>query len=878
MNIYKNFFLSLNFIFLTIFVSNLAYSTCVSEPEFINVKSGIYDLGEVNPQEVFVKSSLSSHALTINFVFNNSELSCYNESGDFVTFQLINGGDFIEGVKLVETFENGNELTTFKFTYNFGYTISNTLNSTYKINSDVSKIVFKEDITEPILTSPKFGNSYYIKSGENFSFDYIVDDSQSGPRKITIRGGRSTVIYDYVTKELNGEIVESKPTSYSDTPSSSKIYTVQIEDRLGNSESKTINVEVDSEAPDIVEIQKSQSYRQSDQVSTINFITILEDDSFELGLVPTISIDISNINFDVKKIYGTCNQNDVSENQYKCTFEEIDILEITNTDDVNIFFTVTDGVGNSKNETQSVEVSIDTSNPVITEFNVYNSLGIKNKVSIFDKNITVKLVATDENLIKPILIAEDFGVIQFAPKQECGYQSSSITLICTWKLGDYINAYSGFNELKTANFTVKVTDKYGNSAKESVIITFDSDFPTLVKDIEIRSNNDVKTGVLKSGDPIDFRITLNDKNMKTTDGEYFVYANLYNLTYDEEDRWIEGRCSMDINTTCDFLNIELNNGYFLKNITFFVSDIMGNKNKFDFEVEVFAVSEEVSDSFSIDQLDVLNPISRERMLDQSVKIWFEGNITNNEESKDIKIVNYQFLNCNESDFGNLTSIDGREGFYPTSPDDIKYYLEDGDDEFILKLELMDHPSRIDLVETIVSCRMSVLKRDNVSIFPEEIVDFNINITFFNSKRGGLIQAFAEDIISDVNDADKLGENFDKIYDVYETVSSVCKTVGSATKLISGVSSAWTLASIVLHSSGPPGKAIAYPVDKGVYTVDKSLSILNTGFIGTMCDMVTCKNGGILTELGSGFGGEAGLGEWLDDLNKYTSKVCEVEDN
>ena len=81
MNKYKKFFLSLNFIFLTILVSNLGYSTCTTQPEFINIKSGNYNLGEfgLNPM-VFVKPILSSNPLSIDFVFNNTDLSCYDES------------------------------------------------------------------------------------------------------------------------------------------------------------------------------------------------------------------------------------------------------------------------------------------------------------------------------------------------------------------------------------------------------------------------------------------------------------------------------------------------------------------------------------------------------------------------------------------------------------------------------------------------------------------------------------------------------------------------------------------------------------------------------------------------------------------------------
>jgi hypothetical protein len=860
MNKYKKFFLSLNFIFLTIFVSNLGYSICATSPSFISVKSGSYDLGELDSTQVFVKPSLSSNPLSINFVFDNTDLSCYDES--YVSFQLIPNSEFQTGGMFVKTLDDGTERTTFSFTYNPGYKIVGSLNSKYNINGAVSSIVFREDSTKPSLSISGIDESTLVKSGENISFNYLVSDGGSGLGKITITGG-STFIYDYVADGVAGS-----PSSYSDMPKSSRTYNIKLEDKLGNFELKTVNVNVDSKAPKIVEIKKIYDYDSSSRVSSVKFSVLLEDESFSSGLNPIISADISNINFDVKKISGVCNNFDLLENQYICEFPDLEITEITSTSRTTIFFNVTDGVGNSDEVSKTEEIFIDSSKPVISDFNVYNSLGIKNKVSIHDKNITVKLVAKDKSLIEPRLIVEEFGEIQFAPSKECTFDSSSEILLCTWNLGNTIDAFSGFNNLESTVFKVVVVDNYGNSAEEDVTIVFDSDSPVLTKEIEIRQKNDILIGVLQSKDSVDFRITLEDKNMISESGEQFVFGDFSSVNFDDEYKKLEGKCyNVGSETVCDFLGIELNNGYYMKNVTFYVSDIMGNKNKFEFPLEVFAISDEVTESFDINELYILNPISRERMLEAAVTTWFEGTIETKELG--IEIINYQFMGCNESSLENLSLIPGEDKLYPES---IVYYFDESDKEFALKIRLRDHPFMIDLVENEVSCTMSISKRNNETVFPVELVDFNIIIDFFNSQRGGITQALAEDIVSDINDADLLGEKFDEIYEVYSMLDSVCSTVSSATGIMSGVSSVWTLASIALHSTGY-GTAVAYPVDGAVYSSDGLLSNLNTGVVGKFCDMITCRNGGLLTEAGLGFGGETGMGEWLDDINSLTSETC-----
>ena len=193
---------------------------------------------------------------------------------------------------------------------------------------------------------------------------------------------------------------------------------------------------------------------------------------------------------------------------------------------------------------------------------------------------------------------------------------------------------------------------------------------------------------------------------------------------------------------------------------------------------------------------------------------------------------------------------------------------DGDEEFALKVELKDHPAMNDMDRKNVECEIAVLKRDDISIFPVEKVKFDVIFDFYNSTRGSITQALAEDIISDIEDADVLGKTFDEIYEVYTMLDSMCTVVSSTTGIMAGVSSVWNLASLVLNNI-PYTKPAAMAMDNVVFPSWGMIGTINSEVITPMCEYLTCKNGGLI----GGFGGESGLGEWLDEANEYTSAAC-----
>ncbi|NQZ84920.1 MAG: hypothetical protein HRU03_04315 [Nanoarchaeales archaeon] len=869
MNKYKAFFLSLNLLFFTIFVSNFGYSTtCTSQPEFIKIQSGSYELGEfsLNPM-VYINPSLSTNPLTIDIVFENTELNCYDSNS--VRFQLVPNSEFVTGGKYVESTGELSERTTFSFSFNPNYKIVNSLNSKYEVygsfGSYNGNIVFKEDSTPPTLIVSGINTDTIIKSGDEISFNFDVSDSnKSGLKKILITGG-DTLRYDYLDNDGNIN-TEPAPASYTHSPSSSRTYTIRVTDRLGNYVTETVSVKVDGTAPRVTSVSKVYDFVSNERL--VKFSVIVEDESFKTnGLAPSVFGDFSKINSNFNNLGSSCTQQDVLENQYICVFDDIKITELTDTTNVGITFNVTDAVGNNALINKNEEVFIDTSNPQIIDFDVYNKLGIKNKVSLFDKNITVKLVARDKSILHPHIIIEDFGQIQVAPPQQCTTDSSRDELTCIWELGGTIGAFSGLNDLTSVVFKVVVVDNFGNSAEKEINIVFDSDAPQLSKEIEIIQTSDIKIGVLKSGEFIDFRITLDDENM-ISDGEFFVFGDFSSINYDDEYENMKATCSKQgSDNICEFRGIELNNGHLLTNVTFYVSDIMGNKNKFSKEIEIFAISDEINQSFDIDDMYILNPISRERMLDEAVTLWYEGVIETKTEG--MEIILYNFISCNESQIKPFSVLAGEDKLYPQN---IKYVREEEDNEFALKIKLNPHPAMSQLKKKTVGCSMAVLKRDSVNVYPEEIVDFKIDIDFFNSQRGGITQAIAQDIVDDIDSADLLGKKFDEFYKVYETLSTICSTVGTATALMSTISTSWTIVSTALDIY-PPAEVANEAASTAIFGADGALSILNTGVIGTFCDIITCKNGGLIT--GGLFGGDTGLGEWVDDLNSLTTGVCTV---
>ncbi len=111
---------------------------------------------------------------------------------------------------------------------------------------------------------------------------------------------------------------------------------------------------------------------------------------------------------------------------------------------------------------------------------------------------------------------------------------------------------------------------------------------------------------------------------------------------------VEGNCKAwdEVSYECSFSGISVGNGYFKRNVSFLVFDAAGNGVNEMYEVEVFKVGDEVSSSFRIPDLKILNPIHRERIRQSSVKAWFRGNIERVDET--MFIVNYQIKECDLS--------------------------------------------------------------------------------------------------------------------------------------------------------------------------------------------------------------------------------------
>lgn len=872
MNYKKNLFTILNISLLIFCLSSFGFSTCKSTPDYINVQSGSYNVGNfVFGSSVYVKPDLAVNKLVVEMFFDNDNASCYPNSN--VQFKLFPSGESKGGVKSVANSENGGEITKFSFEYNFAYNIETRLVSTFTMDlegvSESNVLYFKPDGNAPDLKITGFDDTITVKGGTEIMYSYELSDLESGLSSFRVTGGETYL------DDFSDGLTNTNSGTYGDNVSSDTAYTFYVEDKLGNSNEKVFLVKVDSTIPDVVDINKIYEFSSGNRY--VDFEVSLQDNSFEDNLTPTISADFSSINPNYNSVVGGCEKDYSEVDQYVCKFSEIIVSEIHETTSVSIAFTVSDSIGNEGVLNESTEIFVDSSEPSIGEFYLVNGLGIHNMVSIYDTNVTIYLKASDESFSSNVRVNEEFGQIQFAPPRECKLESNS-TLLCEWKMGENIGAYAGFN-LESDSFKVTVIDKFGNSQVSNFTVKFDSEAPE-VTDFKVIETEDTEDRVIKSGEVIDFRIFIKDDNLMSND-KYFVTGDFSKIDYREGYGNLSGDCH-EYNASsyqCDFLGVTMTNGYLKEEVVIYFADAMGNSGTYEHEVEVFKISDEVRQSFSISTLNILNPISREVILESSVRAWYEGGINTKESG--IVIINYAFVSCEEKDISPLLLVPGELKMFP---DDVVFPESEEDHDFAFRIDLRDHSLRNDLIKKEMTCSMSILKRSSTEIFPPEIVEFKAVVDFFDTKRGNFIEAHAADLLDDIDDALIMGEEFDDYYEIYELVSSVCKVVSGATGVVTVLTEAWDLVSIILHGI-PPAKVAATAADRGVNGVDSTLSTYYSdakGMITKFCNFVTCKNGGTITEAlfgQAGFGGDSGLGETFDGLadtvNDIGVSACSV---
>lgn len=877
--------------------SSLAFSTCKTMPDYIQIYSGSNNLGKFSDaSSVYIKSDLTAYPLKLEFFIENDEDACYPLSNNF-QFKLFSTGATASANSII-TNPSGTGTFITKATFNFDVAINvvSSFLSTYTIQNTYSSfgsgsLQFLPDGSAPVFLQFLIPTVPIIKSGEQFKVEYYVQDEGSGLELISITGGTSQIInFESNNKTYRG--------TYIDNPTTSRTYTFNAQDKLGFSTSKQVNLTVDSIGPNFSNLRKIYTY---DGIRKISFNIDVEDTSFGIltNFDPIVRADLTQINPLGGVVTGNCVK--MTATKFDCAFNNIPIA-LGDTSNVLIRFSSSDAIGNYDEEVLTEEIFVDKDGPVVSEFYLENSLGVKNKLGSNDEGAKIILKFTDKSIATSTIdIIEDFRPIQF-PVRNCVL--NGLIAECVYNLGTSASVFDNY-ESNSVLFKVRLQDMYGNQRTEQLDIAIDNVNP-VINSKEIIETESIKDGIVKSGERINFRIKVTDENLFS--GQYFIYGDFSEIDFRSGMDNVAATCSLYNSSTvqCDFNNIVAENGYMDRQVHFRVSDSAGNNITESMQVEIFKVSNEVVSSYDIQDLYILNPLNRNMMKSRGGSAWFEGSLKTKDNN--MIIVNYLLQGCSEQNLDPLLVTEF--GMYPDET--VVNRGQDNVEDFALYFDLKNHPNLDDLNNKIMTCTMAVLKRDATQIYAPELVEFSLTFSFFDVPDGNLLKRHAQNILSMTQEVAWAEGWFDSLYQIYHVLYQLCNAVTTGGGVLNSASNIYenirllaiepaafntctTLATTAQSSPAPagvcppsgvplPGNSLKTPglipcltpfpagmqackisLLDGPETGAKSLEKSKDGIMGMLddvmgpvklaCDWVTCRNGAtILGLIGNGFDG------------------------
>ena len=815
-------------------LSFLIVNSCSLEPVGINVQSGSVSLGSFSPSNsIYIKDNFEENPLKIEFVFENSQEECLTQV-EQVQLRLFPTGALLDSNAVSTQLDSSSGLYITKayFEFDFASSLPSAFTSEYFISSSESQIsqgtiTFIIDNAAPTIHISKTPSDNFLAPNTSINIVYEIADSGAGLKSILVNSQRIMLTGN---KTYSGVISENLFNS--------KTFSIEAEDMLGFKNQAQVSFKIDNTAPVISNIIKSYTF---DGEQKISFSIDVTDDSFNnsdfisvIGLFGQINSDYENGRV------GNCVRQD--NFTYTCSWNNL-VIDLEETKRVNVGFIAFDQVGNNNTITRQEEIFIDNDGPKIVEFYTQNELGVKNVFSANSKEVLIKLELEDDSLI----LNPDFKLTLFErfdkiPRIEPFCTKVSKRISCVYNITNYLNLYSS-EESKTLQFDLVVTDVFSNPSQKTINVTLDNTLP-IITNIELIETQAIKDGIVTSGEVINFRLLIEEDNLFDV-SNHFVYGDFSLIDFREGQENKKAVCSRfnQTHTRCDFNGIRAENGYFLRNVSFYVSDIAGNSVTESKEVEVLKIGDEVVSSYRIRNIDTLNPLNRNVALKSSSSAWFEGKLELVDPNPEIRLVNFQIQSCNERGLNPILVID-----YQMFPQDIVIARNSEKEMGVtLRVDLRDHNNINDLNDKTMNCTVSILKRDDTQIYPPELVTFNLNFKFFDLPRGSLLEAHAQNVLDMIDEAMWLGDWFDSLYGIYSLLDNICTVVNTGTGLITTISNAWYYMSVALKAF-PATEEMTIPINEGIFNLDGTFSKIlfdDDSYIRKACDWVTCRNGGHL---------------------------------
>ncbi|MDA3855513.1 MAG: hypothetical protein PF569_04600 [Candidatus Woesearchaeota archaeon] len=862
-----------------VFSLHFSYSACADLPTNISFYSGSKFIGESPRVElslipIEIRGELDRNPLKIQMEFLDTDDNCFN-SVDDIEFKLFSGGLFVPANSISNP---SNSTTIVEFVFSYSTKAPGSFTSSYNVITSGSSgtIKFLVDDTAPYFEQLKIEPlSAVLPMNASVNVEYKVVDTGSGLKSVKISG--------YEDYDLEGN--SSFSGKIQETLQSSKKYTITVEDILGNSYEEELEFIVDNSKP-VFSNLNILNYIKDAQGRYISFSIDVVDSSYsKVDSSPVVYGDFDSLSSDFSNFPGSCSKDVLNENKYVCVFNRINIDKLDETSTVPLIFKTTDSANNQAEQTFSQSIFYDNDGPKINEFYLVNSMGKKNVFNAFDNDVMIYLEFSDESLKDSISFNEFRVISDFDDSffdNDIDREFINGKGYYKWNISDYIKKYSGVTQ-GSVIFKINVYDSYGNPSYQSINVTINNNVPqiTSIEFIENDYSDDsIKDGLITSKEIVNFRIIIQDDDILDYTSN-FIFASLSSIA-DYDEYIAPNNCVRYEQTSiqCDFTQIKVRNGYLLKNITFVATDIAGNRDVENYEVEIFAVGDEVSESFKIEDIEITNLLNRNLISTSGSRAWFEGLIENIHTEDEIFVVNYMLKSCNDSQLDPI--LIGERNLYP---EDVVKTIEDNEEairDFAIKMEVRTHPNYNDLNNKTMKCTMAIRKRDATTVYPDEPVDFNVNFLFYDLPYDNLLKANAQSILEDARAADFLGSWFGSLYDIYDILAKTCTVVNTADATISSLSQAWTYISWAMNGI-PPAQPAKQAGDKATYGIQGTISNLlfsEDSPLTKMCNFVTCANGGLLGDFwdSSGFE-ESTTGQLLNGefLDEWSNSICIADD-
>jgi hypothetical protein len=863
---------SLIFIFIFSFV-NINAVSCNYQPISIKVFSGDDYVGDALFDTIYIKNSLNDYPLKLEFYFENGIPNCFNSKDD-LKFGLLSGHNKVSANSYFENEKDGIYRTLFVFDLSAQISFRNYFSATYFVKNDVyvNTIRFNLDSSKPIFDFLEISPIKDIySSNDNISLRFKVTDSQSGLSKVKISG----IINEVFDFENNKSFSFEKIFALSNKEN----LKIEVVDKSLNSDIKNFTFLIDDEPPEVVDSNLINSYEfdYSSKTTYVNIKAILKDKSFNVydKINDKIIFDLGQINSNYSSIFPNCEK--ISNDYFSCEVLKVPI-SFNSTRDVNIKISVSDILGNNAEYSYTKKIFVDKTPVEIIKFDLINGIGRNNIFSGYDNYSYIYLKFKDDSLSSkennPKIIT-NFGHLRDL-RGNCSYDYIKKEGECTWPLKENSRLFLG-EESGVFLISVRIIDSYLNPTESVKEVKYYNLFPQL-DSFDIIETSDIKDGVFSSGEEVQFLIRFYRGDFGTIDN-FNLSLNLSQITNDDAmANKISDLCRDYDNEIieCYFNNIILKDGYVNGTITGKLTNLVGLTLKFNKSIEILNISDEERKDFESGLVfNSLNPIERNALKETDMDIWYEGNFELVSPNNDLKIINFQLQNCEESTLNPLLFTSEGFSLYPDDVVLVNSSTNLEDVKFVLKSGIRRHENFNDMNDKFFNCTFAILKRDNTTIYSPELVNYSFKISFYNLPRGDLVKAYANDLLEDIKDVESTTGWFGDLYDIYSTLNTLCGAYYQVLTLVSIFSQIWTPTSYVLHSN-PLTIGTAMAIDQTTYTSQEKTSTLDK-IMRPMCSFVTCENGGLLNSaLNLEFSDVPGLGpifEKLDVLNDKISNSC-----